>query len=478
MSSPAAALEEAIARDAIVAWFRGEFAAANAIIDALCNHLTQICNPDQIAEYESVFAAIHRRRLNWIPVLQMQKYYSIAEITITLRGLAAERKQKVNEREESRSVCNTKVKVAKVENGTPGEDAKRSGFAKHDPDGVESPDQKTESREGSHVENSSSESFQFFSDNEDNKERPTRIKITKGFVAKEPVKGHMVNVVKGLKLYEDIFTELELSKLANFIHELHLAGQKGELSDNIEPIPPALHAVIDRLIECRLLPEKRRPNGCIINFFDEGEYSQPYMKPPHLDQPVSTLLLSESTMAFGRVMVSDNLGDCKGSLMLSLKAGSLLVMRGNSTDLARHLMCPSPNKRVSITFFKVREQDVTSRVNPSVIPPLTRAMTLWQPGQVQSGAIRYGSMGMVPKWGLIRAAPLVTIGAAAPPPMIVSPSRRISRGGTGVFLPWTNSSKKSTRHLPPRIQRGRLHSLTHSTEIQTAKLSPDISVAG
>ncbi|XP_068660623.1 RNA demethylase ALKBH10B-like isoform X1 [Aristolochia californica] len=512
MSSPAAALEEAIARDAIVAWFRGEFAAANAIIDALCNHLTQICNPDQIAEYESVFAAIHRRRLNWIPVLQMQKYYSIAEITITLRGLAAERKQKVNEREESRSVCNTKVKVAKVENGTPGEDAKRSGFAKHDPDGVESPDQKTESREGSHVENSSSESFQFFSDNEDNKERPTRIKITKGFVAKEPVKGHMVNVVKGLKLYEDIFTELELSKLANFIHELHLAGQKGELSGdtfilfnqqlkgnkreiiqlgtpifgslkddttyNIEPIPPALHAVIDRLIECRLLPEKRRPNGCIINFFDEGEYSQPYMKPPHLDQPVSTLLLSESTMAFGRVMVSDNLGDCKGSLMLSLKAGSLLVMRGNSTDLARHLMCPSPNKRVSITFFKVREQDVTSRVNPSVIPPLTRAMTLWQPGQVQSGAIRYGSMGMVPKWGLIRAAPLVTIGAAAPPPMIVSPSRRISRGGTGVFLPWTNSSKKSTRHLPPRIQRGRLHSLTHSTEIQTAKLSPDISVAG
>ncbi|XP_068662493.1 RNA demethylase ALKBH10B-like isoform X2 [Aristolochia californica] len=512
LSSP---LQEAIARDSVVAWFRGEFAAANAIIDALCNHLTQITNPDQIAEYESVFLAVHRRRLNWIPVLQMQKYYSIAEIAIELRDLATKKKQKVNEREENRSVCNSKVKVARVENGAPGEDAKGSGVTDHDLDGVESSDQKTESGEGSHLENSSSDSYQIFSDNQDSKERLTRIKITKGFVAKEPVRGHMVNVVKGLKLYEDIFTELELSKLTNFINELHLAGQKGQLSGdtfilfnqqlkgnkreiiqlgipifgslkddatyNIEPIPPILQTVIDHLIECHLLPEKRRPNGCLINFFNEGEYSQPYIKPPHLDQPVSTLFLSESTMTFGRVLISDNLGDCKGSLRLSLKEGSLLVMRGNSTDMAQHVMCPSSNRRVIITFFKVREPD-TSRINPSAIPPLTRAMTLWQPGQpqackLQSRPTGHGSMGVVSKWGLVHAAPLVMIGSA-PPAMVVNPSRRISRGGTGVFLPWTIGSKKSTRHLPPRIQRGSLHSLSHSTEIQTAKLPPDISVAG
>lgn len=33
---------EAYAKDAIIAWFRGEFAAANAIIDALCNHMRQL----------------------------------------------------------------------------------------------------------------------------------------------------------------------------------------------------------------------------------------------------------------------------------------------------------------------------------------------------------------------------------------------------------------------------------------------------
>lgn len=36
--------------------------------------------------------------------------------------------------------------------------------------------------------------------------------------------------MKGLKLYEDIFTDSELSKLTDFVNELHAAGQNGELS--------------------------------------------------------------------------------------------------------------------------------------------------------------------------------------------------------------------------------------------------------
>jgi hypothetical protein len=47
------------------------------------------------------------------------------------------------------------------------------------------------------------------------------------------------------------------------------------------------------------------------------------MKPPHLDQPLSTLLLSESTMAFGRILMSEDDGNYKGPLMLSLKQGYL-----------------------------------------------------------------------------------------------------------------------------------------------------------
>lgn len=59
----------------------------------------------------------------------------------------------------------------------------------------------------------------------------------------------------------------------------------------------------------------------LVNGFLQGEFSQPFLKPPHLEQPISTLLLSESTMAFGRTLVCDNEGNYKGPLMLSLKEG-------------------------------------------------------------------------------------------------------------------------------------------------------------
>lgn len=122
---------------------------------------------------------------------------------------------------------------------------------------------------------------------------------------------------------------------------------------NIEPIPALLQGVIDHLVQWQLIPEYKKPNGCTIHFFDEvgilscsessrclcieiilgkqvelcmlflmqEEYSQPFLKPPHLDQPISTLILSESTMAFGRILGSDSDGNYRGSLSLFLKKG-------------------------------------------------------------------------------------------------------------------------------------------------------------
>lgn len=90
VQTPPMMVTDAFAKDAILAWFRGEFAAANAIIDALCSHLAQLSGGPG-SDYESLFAAIHRRRLNWIPVLQMQKYHTIA-------GVAAELKRVVEKK--------------------------------------------------------------------------------------------------------------------------------------------------------------------------------------------------------------------------------------------------------------------------------------------------------------------------------------------------------------------------------------------
>nr|GEZ14031.1 alpha-ketoglutarate-dependent dioxygenase AlkB-like protein [Tanacetum cinerariifolium] len=70
------------ANETIISWYRGEFAAANAIIDVLCGHLSSL-EIDK-CEYEGAFGAIHRRRLNWIHVSQMQKYCSIGDVVMEL----------------------------------------------------------------------------------------------------------------------------------------------------------------------------------------------------------------------------------------------------------------------------------------------------------------------------------------------------------------------------------------------------------
>lgn len=91
---PPLLVSDAFAKDAILAWYRGEFAAANAIIDALCGHLAQVASSSN--DYDSAFAAIHHRRLNWIPVLQMQKYHSIADVTLELRNVAEKKIESVD----------------------------------------------------------------------------------------------------------------------------------------------------------------------------------------------------------------------------------------------------------------------------------------------------------------------------------------------------------------------------------------------
>ncbi|KAH7676894.1 Clavaminate synthase-like protein [Dioscorea alata] len=517
------AVPEGYAREAILAWYRGEFAAANAIIDALCTHLVEIA--DGAPEYEAVFAAIHRRRMNWVPVLHMQKYYSIADVTAELLH-ATETKRaamEVNE-ERSRASIVEEEPLKEVEDVRTGSTAEIS----HHEAGAEATATATvtvavagdlsrdsnvvgdggASDEGSQGGKTSQESNQISTDHEVSMIRPERIKISKGFMSKEMVKGHMVNVVKGLKLYEDIFTESELLKLSEFINELRLAGHNGELSgetfiffnkqvkgnkreiiqlgiplfqpikqdasSTIEPIPEVLQTVIDHLVQWRLIPEGRKPNSCIINFFDEDEFSQPYFKPPHLDNPISTLLLSDTTMAFGRVLACDHNGNYKGSFTLPLKEGSLLVMRGNSADMARHVICPSSNRRVTITFVKVRSPN--NQNDTPVMPTTpTKAMTLWQPGVVQQeevpnggATIGYGSQGLISAWGMTLRAPVIMF--APPKPVIMNPSRKVSRHGTGVFLPWTVGPKKYIRHLPPRIQKRRLPALPSPMESQVNKI--------
>uniref|UniRef100_A0A1J3F3G7 Fe2OG dioxygenase domain-containing protein n=1 Tax=Noccaea caerulescens TaxID=107243 RepID=A0A1J3F3G7_NOCCA len=539
---PRAVVSEGLGKDALISWFKGEFAAANAIIDAMCSHLRKTGGggggDDEAfsgSEYDAVFAAIHRRRLNWIPVLQMQKYHSIAEVAIELQKVAAKKAEDLKERKTEAEDLNEKKTEAEEEE----EEVKKACFdgekvteneLNGDVEDVEDDSPSSDITDsGSHqdVHQAAATDTQICQRHEDCDARSCEIKPIKGFQAKEQVKGHTVNVVKGLKMYEELLKEDELSKLIDFVADLREAGQNGKLSGdsfilfnkqikgnkreliqlgvpifghakdentndsavNIEPIPPLLESVIDHFVTWRLIPEYKRPNGCVINFFEEGEYSQPFLKPPHLEQPISTLVLSESTMAFGRILSSDSEGNFRGPLTLSLKQGSLLVMRGNSADMARHVMCPSQTKRVSITFFRVRPETNHHHSQPNSPHHNDGVMTMWQqqpchypmtPTPFLNGYDH--SVETMPKFGVFRP-PMIMM---APPPLqpmvLSSPGVMGTGGGTGVFLPWASvSTRKHVKHLPPRAQKKRFLPLPPAASSSPAGEStsePVISVGG
>lgn len=149
------------------------------------------------------------------------------------------------------------------------------------------------------------------------------------------------------------------------------------------------------------------------------------------------------------------------------------MMRGNSADMARHVVCPSSNKRVSISFVRVRPPPTQSDISSMVSSP-TKALTIWQPGtpppqKIPNGAMiagGYGPRALIPSpYGMVlRAAPLVMV--APTKPMVAGPNRKMTKGGTGVFLPWTVGPKRYNKHLPPRIQRRRFASLLPAIEAQ------------
>lgn len=54
-----------------------------------------------------------------------------------------------------------------------------------------------------------------------------------------------------------------------FFLTVYLDSLFNVITGYIEPIPALLQGVIEHLTQWRLLPANRKPNSCIINFFDE-----------------------------------------------------------------------------------------------------------------------------------------------------------------------------------------------------------------
>ncbi|KAK8507941.1 hypothetical protein V6N13_055410 [Hibiscus sabdariffa] len=435
-------------RDNFIYWLRGEFAAANAMIDVLCQHLREVGDG---GEYDAVIACIQQRRCHWNPVLHMQQYFSVAEVPQALQQVVWRRRQrhydqgkvggkdfrrsgigyKGNRIELAKEVQNSVVDsygnstVAAVSDRNEEEDKKDVGFKPHadsslinsgSPKGTAS--ENTESRtvdvNGGYT-SSSKEKDLHSSQNQNGKQNATGPKT---FVCNEMFDGKMVNVVDGLKLYEELFDEKDISNLVSLVNDLRAAGRRGQfqgqtyvaskkpmkghgremiqlglpiadapLDDEtaagtskerrIEAIPSLLQDSIERLVGLQIITSK--PDSCIIDVYNEGDHSPPHMLPPWYGKPVCIMFLTECDITFGRVIAFDHPGDFRGSLKLSLAPGSLLMMEGKSADFAKHALPSIRKQRILITFTKYQPKKFMIDNNQRLPSPLVSQPSKWGP---------------------------------------------------------------------------------------------------
>ncbi|KAE8667260.1 anthranilate synthase component II-like [Hibiscus syriacus] len=285
-------------RDGFIYWLRGEFAAANAMIDVLCQHLREVGG---VGEYEAVIACIQQRRCHWNPVLHMQHYFSVAEVPQALQQVVWSRRQrhydqgKVGGKEFRRSAVGFKghrTEVAKdVQNSGVDSDGNSTVAAVSDRNEKDSRDKGTASAvtEDNNEKlidtlSSARRDYVFYSDvgskphadsglinsgslkgsasgntelgtedvnggytlsckekdlhssqNQNGKQNAT---CPKTFVCNEMFDGKMVNVVDGLKLYKELFDEKDVSNLVSLVNDLRAAGKRGELQGNVALISP------------------------------------------------------------------------------------------------------------------------------------------------------------------------------------------------------------------------------------------------
>ncbi|CAL0306047.1 unnamed protein product [Lupinus luteus] len=569
-------------RDELIGWLRSEFAAANAIIDALCNHFCVVGDP---GEYDMVVGAIQQRRCNWSQVLLMQQYFSVAEVGYALQQVAWRRQQRYKDPVKGGATDGRKFRpgyrqgqrfdVAKVgfnsptdsyshqanavvkggtEKVTPvsetSEELKEGGkVGKMDDNNLVSAEEKKDdltkhqtdgnlkssgSSQGS-LSNSESEAAVVndgtISGSKGNDSHSMQNKlqsqslstVAKTFIGNEMFDGKTVNAVDGLKLYEGLFDGTEESKLVSLVDDLRVSGRRGQLQGtqtyvvsrrpikghgreiiqlgvavadapldgenmagasidkNVEPIPSLFQDIIERMVSSKIMTVK--PDACIVDFYNEGDYSQPYNWPHWIGRPVYILFLTDCEITFGRSIASDHQGDYRGTLKLSLAPGSLLSLQGKSTDFAKYAIPSIRKERVFVIFTKSQPR----KYMPSDGQRLASAAAPFHwgpPPNRPPNHIRHNlgprQYGPVPTTGVLPAPPIrpqipppngmpplfVPTSVISPMPFAVSvpipavpgstgwtavpprhPAPRVAAPGTGVFLPPPGSGN-SSQQLP------------------------------
>ncbi|GJN30840.1 hypothetical protein PR202_gb19178 [Eleusine coracana subsp. coracana] len=338
--------------------------------------------------------------------------------------------------------------------------------------------------------------------------------------ANEIIDGKTVNSVEGLKVYEGLVSIIEANKIVSLINETKASFRRGDLQagqtviigkrpmkghgreivqlgipvidgppddenqteTRVEAVPGVLHDLFDRLFQQEIIPFK--PDFCVVDFFNEGDYSHPLYSPPW----------------------------------------SLLLVQGRSADFAKRAIPATRKQRILLHFGKsVARKNIPSEVASRFTPPLTPPMP-WgsssKPGNISRHPASPKPFGYAPASSVLPApvvgphhvpptdgmqplfvAPAPVAPAAIPfPPAVPLPNTtaawmseatprpappRFPGPGTGVFLPPGANHhplphQMTHAHAEPISPQGSAaysHSKGTSADMANGNLSPKSSPA-
>ncbi|EFJ14123.1 hypothetical protein SELMODRAFT_446040 [Selaginella moellendorffii] len=254
-------------RDSFISWLRSEFAAANAIIDAMCQHLPVVASCP--GEYDFVLNCVRQRRYNWTAVLHMQQYFSVEEVVMALQQVALKRRHLHQQQgigsgsdgggalwgdsdfrrpnfsraastpadKKENFVPETSKSDSDISSKAATSEEKISGTTAIAAVGGESIDEvgshQQEGQSGQHdqslasVDRSSERTAQARSSN--GKPQELVVKVSKNFQSLENVDGRVINAVEGLRICENVFSSSEIERLVSSLSDLQGVGRKVEL---------------------------------------------------------------------------------------------------------------------------------------------------------------------------------------------------------------------------------------------------------
>lgn len=213
----------------------------------------------------------------------------------------------------------------------------------------------------------------------------------------ERVNGKIVNILDGLELHKGVFSAAEQIRIVKYVEKLDQMGKNGELKERtytapakwmrgkgrvtiqfgccynyapdkngnpsgilkngtVDPLPDLLKVMIRRLVGWHVMPSTCVPDSCIINIYEEGDCIPPHIDSHDFVRPFCTVsFLSECNIVFGSNLKIVGPGQFAGAIAIPLPVGSVLVLKGNGADVAKHSVPAVPTKRISITFRRMDE---------------------------------------------------------------------------------------------------------------------------